>query len=407
MKLHYFKYFQNHIFNSARKYLVLLLVQFCSLGIQAAQNDSILISRLLHRLDELQIKENGIFPKGSIPSFRMYAFNKTRYKADPNPFFTGLVSLTLQNLMPKLSGSQQLQAMKIIDRASVVYPKFKNRNQPDRNTYNFWPTDSVQIFPNGGWLNLFNQQQSLADDLDDTVILLLAQKKSDSIAQQVHDFMQFFRNGYKKNINNTYEEYKKIEAYSTWFGEKMPIDFDISVISNVLYFVQYYNLPWSSADSASLKLITKVIEDKKYIEAPSYISPHYVKSSVILYHISRLMALKPISQLEVLKESLIAETKKLLLTQQGFMDQVLLSTSLLRWGVLPPQISFSKAKSLNEIVEDDAFYFFVANVSFMFSNPLKKYVGEMGLVKFYYHCPGYNNLLLLENLVLHQTLGNK
>jgi hypothetical protein len=252
-------------------------------------------------------------------------------------------------------------------------------------------------------LNLFNQQQSLADDLDDTVILLLAQKKSDSIAQQVHDFMQFFKNGYKKKINNTYEEYKKIEAYSTWFGEKMPIDFDISVISNALYFVQYFNLPWSSADSASLKLITKVIEDKKYIEAPSYISPHYEKSSVILYHISRLMALKPIPHLEVLKESLIEETQKLLLTQQGFMDQVLLSTSLLRWGVVPPKISFSNAKSLNVIVEDDVFYFFVANVSFMFSNPFKKYIGEMGLVKFYYHCPGYNNLLLLENLVLHQT----
>ncbi len=265
MKLHYFKYFQYHIFNSARKYLALLLLQFCSCGIQAAQNDSILISQLLHRLDELQIKENGIFPKGSIPSYRMYALNKARYKADPNPFFTGLVSLTLQNLMPKLSASQQMQAKAIIDRASLVYPKFKNRKHPDRNTYNFWPTDSVQIFPNGGWLNLFNQQQSLADDLDDTVILLLAQKKSDSIAQQVHDFMQFFKNGYKKKINNTYEEYKKIEAYSTWFGEKMPIDFDISVISNALYFVQYFNLPWSSADSASLKLITKVIEDKKYI----------------------------------------------------------------------------------------------------------------------------------------------
>ena len=168
------------------------MLVFISNDICASSNDSILISQLLHKLDCLQIKENGIFPKGAFPSYRMYALNKTRYKADVNPFFTGLVSLTLQNLMPKLSASQQLQAKTIIDRASALYPKFKSRKYPERNTYNFWPKDTVQIFPNGGWLNLFDKQWAIADDMDDTVILLMAQNADEATAKQVHDLMQLY-----------------------------------------------------------------------------------------------------------------------------------------------------------------------------------------------------------------------
>lgn len=407
MKHHYYKYLARHLFNINRKFVAILVLLFISSNISATINDSILITRLLQRIDYLQIKENGIFPKGSIPSYRIYSLNKTRYKADINPFFTGLVSFTLQDLLPNLSPSQQQQAKVIINSAKSVYPKFKNSKQPERNTYNFWPTDTLQIFPNGGWLNLFNKQQALPDDLDDTVIILLAQKTEDSVAKQVHELMQLYRNGYEKNISNTFEEYKNIGAYSTWFGKKMPVDFEIGVLANVLYFVQYYQLPWSGADSASLKLITKIIEDKKYILSANYISPHYVKPSVILYHISRLMALKPIPELEMLKPILVAETNKLILSEKGFMDQVLLSTSLLRWGVLPPTITIHNASSLEALVEDDNFFFFIANIASMLPNPLKQTVGDMGVGKFYYHSPGYNNLLLLENLIWLQKRNSK
>lgn len=403
LKLYYFKYLQHSLINSTRKYLSLLLLLFICNGISASSNDSILISQLLHRLDDLQIKENGIFPKGSIPSFRMYALNKTRYKADVNPFFTGLVSLTLQNLMPKLSASQQLQAKTIIDRATAVYPKFKSKKNPERNTYNFWPTDTVQIFPNGGWLNLFDKSRAIADDMDDTVILLMAQNADEATANQVHDLMQLYRNGYKYTINSTFDGYKNMAAYSTWFGKKMPIEFDFGVHANVLYFVQYYQLPWSAADSATLQLMTTIIKEKQYISLANYISPQYARPAVLLYHISRLMALKPIPQLEDLKPSLIAETEKLLLASNLFMDQVLLSTSLLRWGVQPPSISLNKSKKLPSLIEDDQFVFFLANIGSMFPNSVKNTAYKTGAFRFTYHCPGYNNLLLLENLVLQQT----
>ncbi|TAG50864.1 MAG: hypothetical protein EAZ27_14100, partial [Cytophagales bacterium] len=103
-------------------------------------NDSLLISGLLQRIADLQVKEDGIFPKGCIPSYRMYALNKDRYKADVNPFFSAVTSLALLDIMNELSPSQQIQAKAIVDLSKAAYPKFKNKKM-GRDTYNFWPTN--------------------------------------------------------------------------------------------------------------------------------------------------------------------------------------------------------------------------------------------------------------------------
>ncbi len=378
------------------KYCVTFFLLLLSVSLIA--NDSLLISRLLQRIDYLQAKDNAVFPKGSIPSYRMYALNKTRYKADINPFFTGLVAFTLEDIKRDLSPTQQIQANTIIHNTQAVYPIFQNRKNK-RDTYNFWPTEHPQIFPHSGWLNLFNKSRSLPDDLDDTVIILMAQKSHDSIAKAIHQLMQRYTNNENKKVTNTFPEYQKIGAYSTWFGEKMPVDFDISVLSNVLYFVQFYNLKWTAADSASLYLIEDMIKTNKHVQFANYVSPHYATLPNILYHVSRLMSLKPIPSLEQLKPQLIEDTKKALTSATSFMDKILLSTSLLRWGVEPPEIIIDESKSLIDLIEDEQFYFFIASMASMLPDPWKKRVTNMGVGTFYYYCPAYNNLLLLENLI--------
>lgn len=378
------------------KYCVTFFLLLLSVSLIA--NDSLLISRLLQRIEHLQAKNNAVFPKGSIPSYRMYALNKTRYKADINPFFTGLVVFTLEDIKRDLSPTQQIQANTIIHNTQAVYPIFQNRKNK-RDTYNFWPTEHPQIFPHSGWLNLFNKSRSLPDDLDDTVIILMAQKSHDSIAKAIHQLMQRYTNNENKKVTNTFPEYQKIGAYSTWFGEKMPVDFDISVLSNVLYFVQLYNLEWTAADSASLYLIEDMIKTNKHVQFANYVSPHYATLPNILYHVSRLMSLQPIPSLEKLKPQLIEDTKKALASATTFMDQVILSTSLLRWGVEPPKIIIDETKSLIDLIEDEQFYFFIASMASMLPDPWKKRVTNMGVGTFYYYCPAYNNLLLLENLI--------
>ncbi|MFZ6023967.1 MAG: hypothetical protein ACOYVG_05870 [Bacteroidota bacterium] len=384
------------------KYSILFLLLPLSSSLKS--NDSLIVSRLLQRIDNLQAKNNDVFPKGSIPSYRMYALNKHRYKADINPFFTGLMAFTLEDIKADLSPAQQLQANTIIANTQTVYPKFQNRKN-GRNTYNFWPTDRPQIFPHSGWLNLFNKSRSLPDDLDDTVIILMAQRRSDSTARAIHQLMQGYTNNANKKVSNTFPEYLQTGAYSTWFGEKMPVDFDISVLSNVLYFVQRYNLNWTATDSASLYLIEDIIKTRKHIRFADYVSPHYATLPNILYHISRLMSLKPIPSLEKLKPQLIEDTKTALASAKTFMDKVILSTSLLRWGVKPQKMMININSSLIDMVEDEQFCFFIASMASMLPDPWKKRVTNIGIGTFYYYCPAYNHLLLLENLVWHKRRG--
>lgn len=361
-------------------------------------NDSLLITQLLNRIEYLQTKETGIFPKGSIPSYRMYAHNKDRFKADINPFFTGLVSFTLQNIKPELSIYQQHLANQIIDNAKTVFSKFQNKKNK-LPTYNFWPTDTPQIFPNAGWMNLLNNSRALPDDMDDTVIILMAMQAKDSVANLIHQLMQQHANNGKKLVNNTFKEYQQLGAYSTWFGKKMPVEFDISVLSNLLYFVQYYGLEWSAADSASLYLIEDAVRTQKHIYNANYISPHYVKASIVFYHLSRLMSIKPIPALEIHKPQLINEALDLFNQSNSFMERILLSTSLLKWGAKPPTIQIAPNQDLSTLIEDESFAFFVANMGTIYPNYLKKFLTQSKLGTFYYYSPAYNNLLVLENLV--------
>ncbi len=378
-------------------YLILLIAPIFG----AAKNrDTLITYKLLQRIEQLQPKEDGIFPAGLFPSYRIYALNQYRQKADVNIFFTGLIAFTLRDIVTTLTPYQQLIAQRIIDKSLPVSDKFKNTK--GRNTYHFWRTDDPQIFPNAGWLNWFNKSQSLPDDMDDTAIMLLAMAAEDTVVKNVHKLMQGYTNNAQNPITNTYPEYRKIGAYSTWFGVKMPVDFDVSVLSNVLLMVQRYQLDWTNADSASLELIVKSIQANRHLTDAAYISPHYSKPSIILYHISRLMAVKKIPALEALKTKLVDDALQLFRSSDSFMEQVILSTALLKWGIQPPEIAPKETGSLQDLIEDESFSFFIANMASMLPDGWKKIVGAAGLGKFYYFCPAYNNLLLLEYLTTTQ-----
>lgn len=385
----------------ARSILFILLLLLTK-GLLA--QDSLLITQLLRRIDRLQVKESSVFPQGSFASYRLYALNKDREKADVNPFFTGLIGFSLKDLRPQLSREQQQLADAIMQNSLPVYPKFQNRK--GRYTYNFWPTDTPRIFPNGGWLNVFDKTQALPDDLDDTVIILLALNAPDSVARQVHALMQGFVNNGHKPVRNTFKDFRKIGAYSTWFGKKMPVDFDVCVLANVLYFVQHYQLPWTAADSASLQLIEKVLDENRHMTSAAYVSPHYSKLPIILYHLSRLMSVRPIPSLERFRSRLIEQAKDACKNSTDFMEQVILRTSLLRWGVQPPDGTIYTAANLTELIENGSFSFFIANMASMLPDPLKQWMGGAGVGKFYYDCDAYNNLLVLEYLVWRNRLKN-
>ena len=382
--------------------LFILLPVFSFTGAQA--NDSLLMTYLLQRIDQLQCKENGVFMKGIFPCYRTYALNKVRDKADVNMFYTGLIGFTLRDIAPQLSAQQQKLASQIIKNTLTIYPKFQNVK--GRPTYNFWPTNPRKILSNAGWINLFDKHLALPDDLDCTVITLLAMNAPDSTAKQVHSLMQSFTNtNGAKQMQSMLTDQRNIEAYSTWFGKKFPVEFDVSVLCNILYFVQRYNLPWTKADTSSLELIEKVLTQKQHITHPNDVSPYYSRTPKILYHLARLMSVKPIASLEKYREQLIEDAKNNLAVSNNFMDNVILQTALLKWGVASAEIKSFKANSLEELIENGPFSFFDGDMANQFSNPLKKWMRWIRLGKFSYECEGYNNLLLLEYLVWKNKKG--
>ncbi|RXK85821.1 hypothetical protein [Filimonas effusa] len=373
--------------------LILTILCFTSKG-----NDSLPVSQVLQRIRSFQTQSYAHFPAGMFPSYREYHGRREVFKDDDNIFFTGLIVVTLKELKPLLSESDRLVVDSICHDAAPLYSLFQNNK--GRGTYNFWRTNPRVVFPNGGWLNLMDNSQSLPDDMDDTVILLRAQDAPDSVVRKVYQQMQLHLNAGSKRKKNIRADYKDIAAYSTWFGKRMPTDLDVCVLSNVLHFLYLRNVPTGKADSASLKLICTAIDNGDIRIRPSYISPHYARTPLILYHIARLMTAAKIEMLEQRKAVLIAEARHQLAIARDPMDKVILGTALLKWGVMPPAVHVNTKGEWFEALETTDFAFFVANMTSILPDPFRQATGKLGLGKFYYYAPAYNNLLFLEYLLL-------
>lgn len=367
-------------------------------------NDS-LVHQMLSRIFYIQEHHEKDFPAGLIPSYRQYHHKKDVFKNDDNIFFTGLVVFTLQYLYPSLDKHSQTICDTIFSHAAPLYARHRNRK--GRSTYNFWQTDKPEIFPDGGWLNLFNKRQALPDDMDVTAIVLLADDAADSTIRQVHLLMQDYTGRQSKKARSTLPAYKNSRAYSTWFGKKMPIDFDFCVMTNILYLVNKNQLSYTSADSASLDFIVKVIENRDHINHASVVSPSYNRTPIILYHISRLMAQTKMPNLEKYRAQLVKDAISIYNRTNNFFDKILLSTSLMRWGIMPPNDSLIIVTTLEDFVEKNNFVFFIANMASVLSRPYNVLIGNTGIGKFNYYSPAYDYTLLIENIIVRKTMKQR
>ena len=377
----------------------ILFVVFCALALRGyaqSNTDTIWSYQLLTKIQALQQNNTG-FPPGIFPSTRVYAYNKNNIKNDPNVFFTGLIVLTLKKYQKHCTPFQQSIINQIAKDALSQVGLFKNKQ--GRDTYNFWRTDAPQIFPNAGWLNKFDKSQSLPDDFDDTVILLWAQEVTRERAAAIHDTMQLFANTKGKTVKNTFTAFETLPAYSTWFGKKMPIDFDMAVLCNVLSFVNAYDLKWTESDSASLQLITTAIQNNWHMRKTNFIAPHYAKPAIILYHIARLLNTGNQQNLEALmtlKPSLLHSADSLLTNTKDPLETVLLQSARFQFGGITNDVQAAQAFDVAAI-EQSTYPFFIANMASMLPNPVKRPLSKLAFAKFEYRCPAYNLALLWEN----------
>jgi hypothetical protein len=349
--------------------------------------------QLLQRIQQLQVKKEASALNGSFPSFRKYYYS-VKLKQEDNVFFTALVLFNIGQFSPKMHPEELAYLEQLKTNARPYIERFKN--QKNQLTYNFWPRNPPQIFPNGGWLNRLNQKFALADDIDDGAITSLALGATDSLAKAMQTKFGDFRVGLVKPNQSFYKEFKNRPVYSTWLGNKMPKDVDLSVLTNVVLMHTIAKIPLNATDSASLDLIVDLVKANKHITDPKYVSQHYANSTTIIYHIARLIYYTDYPPLLALKTLLLDQALDFSKQAQFPLEQLLLNTSILRLGgqmELPIDINEASLIANN-------YPYFVANIASVLNNPFKRIVNRTNIVRFDYYSYAFNLSLLYENWML-------
>jgi hypothetical protein len=364
-----------------------------------AQSCDTLISSLIKNIQAQQVQQfDGEFYPGMFLSFRQCGGAPHNYSRDNNIFFTSVSAFALRNMLINLKGEDYKLVQQMLAGATFAYPYFKNRdNLP---YYNFWPTNMV-IMPHTYYFKYLKGVFGQGEDADDSVMILMTNNSNDSAKRALKNRMVQLSNGgrAKKKIISTYKKYKHLNAYSTWLGSRMTADFDFGVQCNIMYFMYESNLPFTKQDSATIQLLAAMVHNREYMKAPVYISPYYVKSSVLLYHLTRLMNAYSIPALEQYKAQVIKDVYTLLSKCKNMMDEIILRTCLLRLGQAAPPLHLSSIKEF-ERSNQQQYVFFQARAAFSYPSPFKQVFLHWSYINYYFYCPAYNKILWLEYLTL-------
>lgn len=380
--------------NFLLRILLLSVILFKTIKVKA--NDSTVISQLITDIAKMQYAEDGKynFHKGMFYSYKRFAGFPQRFTPDNNIFFTGLIAFSLKNLLPYLNEKDKEICKKIISNAADAYPYYQNKSA--KPTYFFWE-GGKPIMPNTYIVQHLSNTLATSEDIDDSIILLMATVTPDSAISQLKLIMDSAANGKRRVIKNTFKKYKNLRAHSTYLGSKMRVDFDFAVHCNVLYFLLQNKLPFNQYDSATVALLQQMIHSREYVRHPHYIAPYYIKPSVILYHLARLMGRFTIPSFEPYRKQIANDIKTLLQKSNNTLEDIILRTSLLRLGenVSYINIRLEDFKNSNQ----NKFVFYEARAGSQLINPFKRIFINFNMLNYQFFCPAYNKVLLLEYLV--------
>ncbi len=387
------------------RFILLAYLCFLSSGVRAG-NDSVLVRVLLREIACRQQNHTGFFVQGSFPGTRIHASRPDLARDDNNIFFTGLIAVGLKSIRPSLKGDDRRLCDSILHAIPGAYTHYRNHSM--RLTYNFWRTDHPRIFPGDPILSKLTKTHSLPDDADDTsVIFASLDATPDSAETAVKAMMEAHAAGLSKKVHNYYPAYKHRKVYTTWFGKRMPLDLDFSVECNVLYWIRQAGLPLTAVDSGTLHLLQDIVQKGLLLTDPAYVSPHYARTPVLIYQISRLWEAaqgdSPVSRggysgLDSLKPLLISQAWEAFSRTTSPMDSVLLASSLIRLGIPPSRIPPITFKGIDQ--DDEGFVFFIGTFSDYFPNPFRRVFLHTPLICYRFQCVAYNRFLLLEYLLL-------
>ncbi len=347
-------------------------------------------TEILHKIREIQINNDlRFFAKGLFPSYRKNPLIDKSIP-DDNIFFSASIAYIINSIHSHLTRDEKEIASQIIKDLS---PNFKNyTNKPERNSYNFWRKEPKKHFPNG---SVFSKLDKfiLPDDIDTTSLIQLCLQPSYSEALKTKIALTKHANLVKHSILNGHKLLRSYKAYSTWFGENMPIEFDVCVLSNLFLWISNYNFELNNNDIESLKLIETTILNSLYFKSAFKSAPEYPNTSIILYHIARL-----ISSTEYLthcKQKLLVDINLAINKTTSPFEYLLLTNALFKLKSIPQNI---KEVNISPGIINN--WWFTAGMLSAYSNPILQLLAPVPIFHYRFYSPSFNLAIFLEYKIL-------
>ena len=360
------------------------------------QNSFSSAEELLLELKNLQSKGDCVYPKGVFPSQRYHPFLPYK-REDDNLFFTASVVQMLQDLDVRLTETERALVNDIVAEAKTSYHLFQNKDSLD--TYNFWQTKPSRHFPNGAFMHRFKHFQ-IPDDVDDTALVFLTENASKERVSLLREKLKKHANLAYKRAFNPFEKYRDLKCYSTFFGEKMYIEFDICVLSNLMRVILlHFKDDLNEYDHDTLKFITEAIMNDEHNSLPFYSAPNYPTTELILYHVSRLIPLLPLEYKCKIEGKIKADIQSRLKSISG-MKKLMLENAAIKLNV---EIDSNTPVS-TDVFNDKSFFFFHAGMITAFENSVAQKLAPSGFFHLRYTSKALNRALLIENMVLKRGL---
>ncbi|PWJ57229.1 hypothetical protein CLV98_108149 [Dyadobacter jejuensis] len=352
------------------------------------------LEKCIEQIESSQCVGHPHFVDGTFPAYRQNA--RLGYKRpDATLFFAAIICFSLQEMEPELPAELANRVKSLCARIRLSYPNFQNKD--GLNTYNFWTTRPSHHFPNGRLFHRFRHFK-IPDDVDDTAFVYMTTPRTAQDYSWLQQKLSQHANGTKQFIQNTFSDCRELPAYSTWFGDKMYIEFDACALSNLLYCLLRAGVVPDRHATASLEYLRTIIETDRYITDPFHCAHHYPKTSLIVYHISRLIGRFHPEVLRPVQEKLIQDTHRLVAQAKHPLERVVLSIALLRLGECPPELpaSFYQKEAFGD------FSFFIAGLLTAYENPALYRLAPFPLFHMNWVCEAHGWALLAEYEFLKQ-----
>ncbi len=261
-------------------------------------------------------------------------------------------------------------------------------NKYGRNTYNFWKTNPDEQFPNSRLVSRIKHFW-IPDDLDCTAL---------SYFFRTRDDLDLFRESIHRFIVHSERCVGGVTIpkgyYSTWFGENMPDELDVCVLSNYLVLLDDSKVELLPADHRCREVLTQVLKTDIWLSDPFEISPNYQTIPIIAFHLSRFLASYGSTLEKELNDRFMLKLKELLSQSSDDQDRIMLGLSLLLLG----DHSFNAAELTSETIERfiNEFSFFKAPMLASSRNAYLRSKAKKKRWNLPFVCKGFNASILLK-----------